>query len=491
MPDILNIVIIFMVIVLFLVAFLMVKTMTFGQPFNPVDQVEGVPVDTGAVSQHLSTFINLRTISTGVPDNVSNVAFNLFHQTLETTYPQMHSILKREAINQYSLLYTWKGTQLDLPPVLFAAHQDVVPADPATLDNWEHPPFSGEIENGYIWGRGSLDMKNHLVSLCEAVETLIKQGFMPQRTIFFAFGHDEETGGIEGAAKIAAHLRDHQVELDAVLDEGGLISQGILPGVDMPIALVGVGEKGYLTLELVAEGQPGHSSSPPHHTAIGVLGRALAHLEDHPLPARDWMVRRMFRSIGAAAPFPLQTAFANPWLFGRWIRKTMAKKPSTNAAIRSTTAVTMISGGIKENILPKQARAAVNFRLIPGDTIATVCEHVRKTIKNPQVEIHAVENAAWEPSPVSPDDSPAYVTLETTIRQIFGNIPVAPYIVLGATDGRHYADICQNIYRFSPILANPEDLGRMHGNNERIGVDALGTMVKFFCELIRSWSGPA
>ncbi len=327
-----------------------------------------------------------------------------------------------------------------------------------------------------------------LVSLLESVEQLIKSGYQPERTVYLAFGHDEEIGGQQGAACIADLLEKRGVKLAAVLDEGGAISVGAIPGISLPVALLGIAEKGHATLELLVEGRAGHSSMPPRHTAIGVLARALAQIEANPMPTHLTFANRMLGSLGAFMPMSMRLAFSNRWLFGGTIRKQLEAQPTTNALIRTTTAITMIDGGVKDNILPARARAFVNFRLLPGDRVADLMAHVRKVVNDDAVQLSLPEGGHWEASPVSPVDSTAYQTLTTTIRQVFPDVLTAPYLVTGATDSRYFTSLTSSVYRFSPYLLNSELLQTLHGSGERISLDALASMVQFFMLLIPAWS---
>ena len=305
--------------------------------------------------------------------------FQELHHELKRMYPRVHSTLQVEVVNRHSLLYTWKGRDPQLEPVLFAAHMDVVPVDPVTKDEWKQAPFSGFIGGGYVWGRGALDVKCMVITPLEAVEHLLRKGYQPERTIYLAFGHDEEVSGAQGAAQMAGRLQSQGVKLAAVMDEGGsIVERGMVPGVNLPVALIGVTEKGYMSLEMQVEGKGGHSSMPPAHTAIGVMSQAINRLESQPMPDSPEMVYGMFQTLGGYMSFGLRMAFANTWLLGKTIQKKMAAKASTNAMMRTTSAVTLINGGVKDNILPSQVKATVNFRLMPGDRIADVVAHARR-----------------------------------------------------------------------------------------------------------------
>ena len=444
-------------------------------------------VDSKKTAEHLAEAIRFKTISKLSMDETDFKPFKNYHQWLEKTYPKLHAVLKKESVNQHSLLYYWKGTNAGLKPVLFAGHLDVVPVEEVTLSAWRADPFKGEIKQGFIWGRGALDMKNHTIGMFDAVETLAASGFQPKRDIYFALGQDEEISGKDGAKSIAALLKKRGIQLAAVLDEGGMISHGLVPGVETPVALIGVGEKEYVTVNLTTKGTPGHSSNPPRQTAIGVLARAIALLDDNPFEARPELAIETLKRIAYLFPFSTRFVLANTWLLKPALVKQLEKRVQTNALIRTTHAATVIKGGIKDNILPAEACAKINFRLLPGDSQETVLQHIRKVVDDPRVEAAIDVADAWGPSKVSTINTPAYKTLELVIRQVFGDIPAAPYLLMFATDARHYQEVSEQLYHFSPLSMETEDMGRMHGIDERISVDALAGMVKFYARLLKVW----
>jgi carboxypeptidase PM20D1 len=366
------------------------------------------------------------------------------------------------------------------------AHQDVVPVPAETEPDWTHPPFSGAIVDGHVWGRGALDDKAGLMGILEAVEALLAAGFRPRRTLHLAFGQDEEVGGTQGGAKIAQLLRSREMRPEYILDEGGFIAEGVVPGVAAPVALVGIAEKGYLTLELSVAGAGGHSSMPERSTTIGILSRALVRLEEHPFPADLACSRLFFARVGPGMPFHKRLALANLWLFAPWVERMLSRSAEMNAGIRTTAAPTLLSAGVKENILPARATAVVNFRILPGERTEGVIERVRKVVADPRVQIRARELRS-EPSPVSEVSSAGFALLERTIRQVAAaDLLVAPYLVVGATDCRHYSDLCDNIYRFSFIRVGPEDLKRVHGTDERIAVEDYAQLIRFYAQLLRN-----
>jgi len=464
--------------------YVVVRTIGFAQRQRAVAPAEGLPVDPSVVAEHLAAAVRCQTGAlddTGTPDPE---AFRQLHQMLAETYPLVHQKLKREVVGGYSLLYTWQGSRADLDPVMVMAHQDVVSADPA---GWTHPPFAGAIADGFIWGRGTLDIKNQLIGIMEAAEVLLQQGYRPERTILFGMGHDEETGGVNGCKVMGQLLKERGVRLAGIVDEGGGISAGLAPGVRGPVALVAVSEKGYLTVEFTVQGQPGHSSTPPPQTAIGILARGLARLEAHPMPTHVRRLRPMYHGIGIAAPLYIQVAFANVWLFGPLLKRWLTRNPEMNASIRTTTALTIVRGGVEDNTVPPEAQAIVNFRLLPGDTIADVLWHAKKVIKDERVHIQPVEGKFNEALPISPSTGPAYDSLKTVIRQVFDNPPVAPFVMLGGTDCQHFVPVCDTIYRFTSVVMDESFRGLEHGIDERIPVEAMGKMVTFYAQLMRAW----
>ena len=489
-----TVILIIVAILLLLAAFLLIRTFLFIRKASdstaddlPAVELAPLTLDADLAARHLSEAIKIETISHEDPaDNVAE-NFEKLHRLLSRTYPNIVKTLKREVVGEGSLLYTWKGTDPTLDPVLFAAHQDVVPAEETSLQDWVHPPFSGAIADGYIWGRGTLDIKSQLISLLEAVEQLIANGYQPERTVYLGFGCDEEVLGV-GAKEIVALLQKRKIHLAAMVDEGGCIYDGIIPDINSLAGAIGVAEKGYLSLRVWVDDASGHSSTPSSENATSILIRALNKITNHQFPSKVSAVYPMFEKLGGVASPVMQLAFGNLWLFSPIIKNILIKNGETAATVRTTTAVTILKGGVKDNIIPGHAEAVVNFRLLPGDTIASVCEVLRKVIGDERVKFEPLRGNAWEASPVSPTDSLAYRHLAAATRELFPDIPCAPYIMLGGSDARNYYQICENVYRFSPYVMTPDDLSRVHGVNERIKVDAFATMVDYFYRLIPRWS---
>ncbi len=444
-----------------------------------------IQLDEDQAIQNLSAAIQHKTISYQDMSQIDEQAFLSFHQFLETQYPTIHKVMSKQTISDLSLLYKWEGTDPDLDPLILAAHMDVVPI--AEGDEWEHDPFSGFIGDEYVWGRGTIDMKSQLVGIMEAMEALAKTDFKPQRTIYLAFGHDEEVSGAEGAAMISKHLEAEGIKASLVLDEGGFVVDQLISDIDSPVALIGIAEKGYLTLKLTATDKGGHSSLPPRHTAVGTLAAAIYTLENSPFDATIKGPTELFLDhIGPEMPLLTRMLFANDWLTQPLLKSELAKSPNTDALLRTTIAATMIQGGEKENVLPQEATAYVNFRILPGETVETVTEHVRTVIDNSDITIEPV-GFNWNPSEVSDIESEQFRTVQRSIQTIYPDALTAPYLVVGATDSRYYQTISNHVFRLSPMKITQTDLDTMHGTNERISKEGFMDVIRFYHEFVTTY----
>jgi carboxypeptidase PM20D1 len=474
-----------LICVVVLCAVVFFKTFSFTSKQVEAEPMVGITIDKQRAAKNLSRAIRYKTISSQDPSKFDAAQFTAFHKFLAEAFPKIHRQLKKEVINKYSLLYTWKGSNESLKPIVLMAHFDAVPVSHGTEGDWTYPPFSGRVADGFIWGRGSLDDKGCLLATMEAVEALLNNEYKPKRTVYLAFGHDEEIGGNNGAAYIAESLKSRNVRAEWVMDEGAPIAMGLVPGVSQPVSLVGVAEKGYLTLIFTVEQEGGHSSMPPPQSAVGILSSAIHNLQNNPFPAKlEGPSVQMFDYVGPEMSFGMKLLFANRWLFGPLIKSELQKAKSTNASIRTTIAPTIFYAGTKENVLPQKAMAMVNFRLFPGDSVDYVIEHVKKSINDPRVLVSTSGHHPQEASPVSDINAESFQLLQRTIRQVFPESIVAPFLVLATTDTRHYEDISGNIYRFVPMRFTSDDLGRIHGTNERISIDNFEEMIKFYIQLI-------
>ena len=435
--------------------------------------------------KNLSAAIRIPTVSHEAPAAAPRKQLLAFHEFLRDTYPLVHECCHVETINDLSLLITWQGSDSELDPIVLMAHQDVVPIEPGTEAAWPVEPFSGEIADGYLWGRGAFDDKGALIAILEGVEHLLDSGFKPERTVLIASGHDEETGGREGASHIAETLRQREITPWFVVDEGGAVADEIPKLSAEPVALVRTAEKGHVNLKLTARGEGGHSSAPRRPTTVGKLAIALKALEDHPVRARVKMVEPTFNALMPRLNAPLRFLLSNLRFTGPLVSRILAREPLTEAWIRTTTAITIIAGGVKSNVIPQEATAIVNFRIIPGDTINSVKAHVRRVV-GPDLEIETTAEHQDEPSPVSSIESDAWHTLTNTITETFPETLVAPWTLIGATDSRYFADIAGDVYGFSPFTFSLADMERLHGTGERVRVGDGERAVGFFVKLIEN-----
>ncbi|MEF8866799.1 MAG: M20 family peptidase [Salinibacter sp.] len=471
-----------------LAAAVLVRTLQMSYEPSGVNPVEPPRVDEAAAVDRLSAAVQIPTVSYQDSSDMNHEAFEGFVDFMERSYPRIHGRLERERVgrNGYTLLYRWAGRDTTQDPVMLMGHYDVVPVEEGTRQEWEHAPFGGERTNGYLWGRGTLDDKSGTLSAFEAVEYLLGTGYQPEQTVYLAAHHDEEIGGRRGAAEVAKLLKERDESLDFVVDEGMPVAEEILQGIESPLAMIGVAEKGSLTLRLEVVREGGHASMPPRQTAIGELASAVHELKENPMPAQFGdLLQRTFEPISAELPFVYRMGLSNLWLFGPLIKRRLAQVPHTNAAMRTTIAPTIFRAGMKTNVLPAHAEATINFRIHPQDSVEAVVDHVRSTIDNPTVEVHRLDGAR-EASFVSDLDKQAYQQLKRSIWETFGEIPVAPSMFVAATDSRHFHDLTRDIYRFRPIRARPSDRTRLHGTDERIRIDNYLEMIHFQIRLLRN-----
>ncbi len=474
-------------VVLVLAAVVVGRALVLKPEVTTVAAAVSVPIDEAGAVVRFAGAIRVKTESQYLvpPDQPSMKAFRDY---LETNFPKVHATMKREVTPEGALIFTWTGKDTTAAPVVMMGHMDVVPVPAEALPKWKHGPYSGDIADGFIWGRGTLDDKIHVLSLMEAAETLIGRGFVPARTILFCFGDDEESGGVYGAKKIVALLQSRGVKPVFVVDEGGAVIQGMVPGVKEPLALVGIAEKGFVDLELTTSSPGGHSSEPPKHTAIGQLAAALEKLEAKPFPTHlTPATEEQYEALAPYMPFDKKVALSNLWLFKPLIISGGMKDPVQAGTYHTTTAETMISGGFKDNALPPSAKAVINFRILPGETVDTVADRVRKVIDDPGVTVTVATNAgARNPSPISPLDSDGFKTLKTTIQQDFPGAVVSPYQINAATDSGYYTVLTPNVYRFLAVEADPSTLTMIHGLNERIAPEKYVKTVEFTAQFLQN-----
>ncbi|MDM0073541.1 M20 family peptidase [Variovorax sp. J2P1-59] len=449
-----------------------------------------LPIDAEAAAKRLSEAIRFRTVSSLEDPAANNAEFDKLHAYLAQQFPKVHATLKKEVVGQKALLYTWTGSDPKAKPIALMAHQDMVPIASGTEKAWSVDPFAGEIKDGFVWGRGTLDNKSNLMAQLEAIEMLIGSGFQPTQTVYLVMGDDEEVSGLRGALPIAELLKSRGVRLDWVLDEGLLVLDGVLPGLSKPAALIGLAEKGYGTFFLSLDTSPGHSSMPPAHSAIGSMSTALARLEATPMPGGiKGVAGQMFGALAPEMSGVNRVMLSNLWLTGPLVESQLSKSPSSNAMLRTTTALTIVRAGNKDNVLPGRIEAAVNFRILPGDTIDSVEAHLKRALGNDAIQVKRYPGNS-EPSPVSPTDVRGYRSIEQAVRQVFPDAVVAPGLMTAATDSRHFSIVSDSIYRFSPFRVKSEDLPRFHGTNERVAISNYAEMISFYHQLLRNTAQP-
>lgn len=502
-------------IIAILALFVVGKTVFY--PFAKVDSSK--PSSTSSTNyipsesaiRNLAGGIQFPTIINEVYEESNFKPFVEFKQYLIKTYPRIYQTMDTLTINQYGMLFHWKGKNPNAKPILLLSHYDVVPVvgyDPSDYtqgeifyhpdekaekseaqSTWDYPPFSGAVVDGRIYGRGTLDMKGMLFSIMEAANELIGEGFQPEQDVWFAFGQDEERSGLHGAIHIADYFKSQGIEFGAVYDEGGIIAgpKSVLPNVDVPMALVGLGEKGFLTLRIRVYGIGGHSSMPPQKGSLIYAAEIMQKLNENQMPANLIPpIASFLDNIGGQMNFTSRMAIANQWLLGSNLKKSLSKSPASNALIRTTTAVTMAYGSDAPNVLASVAEVTVNFRILQGNTVNDVIEHVKDICKDYKVDLQVISSR--EPSSLSPADSEPFNRLKEIVEGLYPNAIVSPYITIGGTDAYKYQIVSNNIYRFMPVSLDQQDQRTIHNENEHITLENYGKMITYFKEIMKQYN---
>lgn len=479
-------------VLILLIGIVLVRTFTYGGVPQDVREITlpAVPdFDADVAAEHLGEAIRFQTVTVapGDPRVGQEGPWLEMQAWMEDTYPAFHAAAVKETVpGGLTVLYTWAGSDSSLDPLLLMAHQDVVPVNIGTEGDWDAPPFSGAIQDGYVYGRGAIDDKGSMVGLFEALDALAQSGFAPKRTIYLMLGHDEEVSG-SGASAGVELLKSRGVSPIMALDEGFMAIENN-PLTGGTVAFVGVAEKGYVTFELTVTAEGGHSSTPPRNSATVRLSRALVALDENQMSAdlKYPLVSGLFQATGKDMPFVQRMAFANQWLFGGYLKSVLGGTPAANAMIRTTTAPTMLVGSAKENVLAQRATAIINFRIHPKDTEESIRAHiaeVTKDIEGLEIKYGRTGIRGTGASPVSPMDNLAFGVLYAVAADS-SQAPVAPGLVLGATDGRYATAITDSVYRFMPAVMSPEDLTGFHGTNERLTVENMGRLSKGYAQII-------
>ena len=471
-------------IVLFVV-YLLINTFNFESKQLSVAPVPRIEMNPEAIN-NFKEALKIKTVSPENTADFDSLEFRKFNTFLKDTYPLADSLLEHKTFNSFSHLYKWEGADTSLKPIILMGHLDVVPVIEKNPSEWKVDPFAGILKNDTIWGRGAIDDKVGVIGILEAVELLVSQNYKPKRTMYFAFGHDEEIGGRLGAVTIAKYLKDQGITAEYILDEGGVVSDGLVPGMTKEVALIGVAEKGYLSLNLGVRIEGGHSSMPDKETSIDVMATAITRLKNNPLPSKITAPLKEFMAyVGPEMPFTNKVVFANKDVLSTLLLSVYESSASGNAMIRTTTSPTIFNSGVKDNIIPLTASATVNFRILPETSTDDVIAHAKKVINDERISIEK-GGFVSEPSKHSSPDSKQFKAINTTILQLFPEVVVSPYLVVGGTDARHYNEISDYIYRFSPIHLNKSNKKSFHGLNERLAVSDFYDSIGFYVQLIKN-----
>lgn len=471
-------------IVLLAVIFLgiiIIRALMFKPKTEKNEEAADIEIDEEKVTYHLAQMIRCKTVSRYDAALIDEEEFNKFRLLLPKIYPNVFKTCSYERVGNTGILITWKGKNSDNPTVLMS-HYDVVPADE---EKWDKPPFKGIVEDGILWGRGTLDTKGTLCGILEAGEYLIGLGFTPENDIYFAFAGDEEVSG-DGAPSIVKELKARGIRPAMVLDEGGAVVEKVFPGVKESCALIGIGEKGPMNLELSAKSNGGHASAPPPHTVVGILSQAVVKIEKHPFKSKlTKPAKEMFDTLGRYSTFAYKIIFANLWCFKPLLDLLCRRMGGElNAVMRTTFAATMMEGGSAPNVLPTEAKVVANMRLLGTDTSKSAAEYIKNVIKDENINIRIMD--AMNASPFSKTEGKYWDKLKGAIRKTWPNVVVSPYLMVACSDSRHYCEISEYVYRFSAMTLSKEERALIHGHNERISVDKIINIVKFYIRLISS-----
>lgn len=483
MKTLKNILLLIIIAIVCLCVYLAYNTLKFKSKQVNAEPMEIIKIGNSSI-QNFSDALKIKTISYENTSDFDSIQFDKFSAFLKSTYPLTDSILEKKTFNSYSYLYYLKGSEPELKPIILMGHLDVVPVIEENLSDWKVAPFSGEVKNDTIWGRGTIDDKVGVIGIMEAIENLLVNNFIPKKSIYIALGHDEEIGGRNGALTISNYLKEKNIEAEFVLDEGGSITQGLIPDIEKNVALIGIAEKGFISLELSVKLEGGHSSMPEKETAIDVIANAVIKLKSNPFPAKiSEPLEGFINYLGPEMPILNKIVFANKFIFESTIIDIYEKSATGNALVRTTTSPTLFNSGIKDNIIPQFASATINFRIDPENTIESVINSVKETIDDERITIKG-GNFSSNPSKVSSTNGSGFKTISRTIKQVYPDVLIAPYLVVGATDSRHFNDISENIFRFSPVKMNSTNIKSFHGLNERMAVKDFNNSVRFYRQLI-------
>ena len=467
-------------ILVVLVAVILIRTLLFVPKKQDETSPEAINVDADKATRDLAEMIKCQTISHRNPDEDDEGEFLKFEQLLPKLFPKVYATCSFEKVGNRGLLLRWKGKNPDSPSV-FMSHYDVVSVEAA---DWQKPAFEGILEDGFLWGRGTLDTKGTLNGILQAAEALIAEDFVPNNDVYFAFGGNEEVSG-DGSYGIVQLFKQRGITPGLVLDEGGAVCTGVFPGVKKPIALIGTGEKGQLNIQYTVKGGGGHSSSPKANSPIIRLSRACLNVEKSSFKyTLSSPTAQLFDTAGRHSNFLYRMIFANQWIFGGVLGiYSKLAGGEFNAIVRTTTAFTQMSGSKGQNVIPAVATMVSNHRIIPGENVESVVAHVTKAVNDENVKVSVINGV--DPSVISRTDCEAYERVRSTVAETWQDTIVTPYLMVAGSDSRHWGEISDKVYRFSAMALSKEERGMIHGNDERIPVETIVRTVEFFARIMK------
>ena len=467
-------------ILVVLVAVILIRTLLFVPKKQDETSPEAINVDADKATRDLAEMIKCQTISHRNPNEDDEGEFLKFEQLLPKLFPKVYATCSFEKVGNRGLLLRWKGKNPDSPSV-FMSHYDVVSVEAA---DWQKPAFEGILEDGFLWGRGTLDTKGTLNGILQAAEALIAEGFVPNNDVYFAFGGNEEVSG-DGSYGIVQLFKQRGITPGLVLDEGGAVCTGVFPGVKKPIALIGTGEKGQLNIQYTVKGGGGHSSSPKANSPIIRLSRACLNVEKSSFKyTLSSPTAQLFDTAGRHSNFLYRMIFANQWIFGGVLGiYSKLAGGEFNAIVRTTTAFTQMSGSKGQNVIPAVATMVSNHRIIPGENVQSVVAHVTKAVNDENVKVSVINGV--DPSVISRTDCEAYERVRSTVAETWQDTIVTPYPMVAGSDSRHWGEISDKVYRFSAMALSKEERGMIHGNDERIPVETIVRTVEFFARIMK------
>ena len=467
-------------IFLVFIAVVLIRAIAFKPCQEDTKSTDEIYVNSEKATSDLAEMIKCKTISHRDASLDDDAEFEKFEKLLPNLFPTVYANCSFEKVGTRGLLLRWQGKSSDSPSV-FMSHYDVVSVEEK---DWQKPAFEGIVEDGHLWGRGTLDTKGTLNGILSAAETLIAEGFVPEKDIYFAFGGNEEVNG-DGSRGIVQLFKSRGITPGLVLDEGGAVCTGVFPGVKDPIALIGIGEKGMINVEYMVKGGGGHSSSPKAGGPVARLSKACLNVEKATFKYTvSQPTAQMFNTAGRHSTFLYRMIFANLWCFGP-ILALYAKLVGGefNAVVRTTTAFTQMEGSQGANVIPPVAKMTSNHRIIPGETVESVVEHIKKAVNDEKVKVSVINGN--NPSVISRTDCEAYEKVRSTVAQTWTEAIVSPYLMVAGSDSRHWGEISDKVYRFSAMALSKEERAMIHGNNERIPVETIAKTVEFFIRMMK------